>query len=113
MSLRPSSRTLAEAFGKQHKDVLESVDNLLKTLTAENSAMLFREARSEHPTVPGRMIRSFEMNRDGFTLLVMGWTGGRPLTIGHLPKRECLILVSGYSVEMRARFTARCRPCCG
>jgi Rha family phage regulatory protein len=74
-----NSRTVAEAFGKQHKDVLESVDNLLKANMAEFPAVLFREVSSEHPTVPGRLIRSYEMTRDGFTLLAMGFTGEKAL----------------------------------
>ena len=39
----------------------------------------FREIAVAHPTVPGRAIRSFEMTRDGFTLLAMGFTGDEAL----------------------------------
>lgn len=70
-----TSRDVAEVFGKDHRHVLEAIDNLLKSLMAEKSAMWFSAISEPHPTVPGRMVRYFEMTRDGFTLLAMGFTG--------------------------------------
>jgi phage regulator Rha-like protein len=35
----------------------------------------FTGVQVAHPTVKGRMIRSFDMTKDGFTLLAMGFTG--------------------------------------
>lgn len=64
------SRSVAEHFEKQHKHVLEAIDNLV----AENSATknMFYETSREYR---GQSFRYFLMNRDGFSLLVMGFTG--------------------------------------
>lgn len=69
-----SSRDVAEKFGKQHKHVLENVDNL----AAENPATknMFFEMYREYR---GQSFRYFLMNRDGFTLLAMGFTGKEAL----------------------------------
>lgn len=65
-----SSRQVAEKFGKQHKDVLENVRNIL---VAENSATKFyQETTHEYR---GQKFPEYLMNRDGFTLLAMGFTG--------------------------------------
>ena len=69
-----SSRNVAEHFGKQHKHVLEAIDDLV----AENSATknMFYETSREYR---GQSFRYFLMNRDGFSLLVMGFTGKKAL----------------------------------
>ncbi len=76
-----NSRDVAAYFEKEHKHVLEAVDNLLKNNMAEFSAMenWFVIQHDAHPTVPGRTVRSFDMTRDGFTLLAMGFTGAKAL----------------------------------
>lgn len=65
-----SSRQIAESFGKEHKHVLDAVKNLV----AENSAAksMFYETTFENR---GKQYPMYLMNRDGFSLLVMGFTG--------------------------------------
>lgn len=65
-----SSREVAKNFGKEHKDTLESIRQIL---VAENSATkFFHESSFEYR---GRQFPEYFMNRDGFTLLAMGFTG--------------------------------------
>lgn len=70
-----NSLLVAEKFGKSHKHVMQSIKDLITS--AEKSANLFVE--SEYPDTYGRMQPMYVMNRDGFTLLVMGFTGDRAL----------------------------------
>lgn len=73
-----SSRQVAENFEKQHKDVLESICKLISQMSsAENSANLF--IQSEYADKYGRMQKEYLMTRDGFSLLVMGFTGNKAL----------------------------------
>lgn len=68
------SRSVAEHFEKQHKDVLESIRGIL---AAENSATrFFYETTYENR---GKQYPMYLMNRDGFSLLVMGFTGAKAL----------------------------------
>lgn len=66
-----SSRQIAENFEKNHRDVLRAVDNLKEDV--RNFAQMFFE--STEPDSYGREQRTYLMNRDGFILLVMGFTG--------------------------------------
>jgi len=68
-----TSLQVAETFGKQHKHVLEAIDELMMGV-AENSADLFNEDTDIHPQKKQKY-RQIIMNRDGFTLLAMGFTG--------------------------------------
>lgn len=65
-----SSRDIAKRFGKEHKNVLQAVANLV----AENSAAkpMFHQSTFENR---GRQYPMYLMNRDGFSLLAMGFTG--------------------------------------
>ena len=69
-----SSRQLSKHFGKEHKDVLKGIREIL---VAENSAAkLFIESSYENR---GKQYPEYLMNRDGFTLLAMGFTGKKAL----------------------------------
>lgn len=70
-----NSLLVAEKFGKSHKNVMQTVKELITS--AEKSANLFIE--SQYPDTYGRMQPMYVMNRDGFTLLVMGFTGDKAL----------------------------------
>lgn len=72
-----SSREVARNFEKEHKHVLESIDNLLEGL-AEKSTTLFYETKYTHHQNK-QEYREVLMNRDGFTLLAMGFTGQKSL----------------------------------
>ena len=66
-----TSLKVAEVFGKQHKD-------LLKKLQALECSGDFTErnfALSEYTDPTGRKLPMYEMTRDGWTFLVMGFTG--------------------------------------
>lgn len=66
-----SSRQIAENFDKNHRDVLRAVDNLKEDV--RNFAQMFFETTA--PDSYGREQRTYLMNRDGFTLLAMGFNG--------------------------------------
>ncbi|EHF6377856.1 Rha family transcriptional regulator, partial [Listeria monocytogenes] len=71
-----TSLNVAEVFEKKHKHVLEAIDDLRGA--AENSADLFQESSYVHPQNK-QTYRMIYMNRDGFTLLAMGFTGKRAI----------------------------------
>lgn len=69
-----SSRQVAEHFEKMHKNVLTSIKEIL---AAENSATRFFFLSSYKDR--GKDYPIYFMNRDGFTLLAMGFTGRKAL----------------------------------
>ena len=77
--LTMSSREIAELTGKQHKNVLADIRKMLDDLEIDSAI---------------------------FTAQYKDGTG-RSLVMFNLPKRETLILVSGYNVAMRARIIDR------
>lgn len=102
-----SSRQIAESFGKEHKHVLDSIKNLV----AENSAAksMFYETTFENR---GKQYPMYLMNRDGFTLLAMGFTGKAALewklkyiqAFNEMEKKLSTPQMPKLSKEMQALF---------
>lgn len=73
--LKTTSLIIAEYFGKAHKHVLDSIDKL--DCSAEFSRRNFRPR--EFLNSRGREYRGFEITRDGFSILAMGFTGKKAM----------------------------------
>lgn len=77
--LTMSSREIADLTGKEHKNVLADIRNMLESLGLHSADF---SAQYKDPT-------------------------GRTLPCFDLPKRETLNLVSGYSIPLRAKIIDR------
>lgn len=73
-----SSRDIAEHFGKEHKNVLRDIENLIGGLPNFEHTPMFFKTTYIHPQ-NGQAYPMYLMNRDGFTLLAMGFTGKEAL----------------------------------
>lgn len=80
--LTMSSREIAELTGKRHDNVLRDIRGMLIELYGEDGLLRFEDSRIEPKN-------------------------GQSHPIFNLPKRETLILVSGYSVDLRAKIVDR------
>lgn len=72
--LTVSSREVAEKFKKQHSHVMEAVRNLMvENSTVKNLFIpsIFKKRGKEYP--------EYQITRDGFSLLAMGFTGSKAL----------------------------------
>lgn len=70
-----SSINVAESFLKEHKNVLRDIENVKKDVL--NFELMFAEGNE--PDFYGRDRKVFYMNRKGFVLLVMGYTGKKAM----------------------------------
>ena len=75
--LTVSSLEIAERFGKSHKIVLRTIQNLLADLDPEFAGRNFVPSEYTDPT--GRKLPMFHLTRDAFSLLAMGFTGKKAL----------------------------------
>ena len=68
------STDVAATFGKQHKDVLRAIENIIVNLPEDrrrNFALCFEN----NALANGKPIKRYRLTRDGFTFLAMGFTG--------------------------------------
>lgn len=73
-----SSRDVAEFFEKEHRNVMQSIDRLIEQEPSLTPAQ-FSAGVYVIPETGRQQHRYFEMTRDGFTLLAMGFTGAKAL----------------------------------
>lgn len=69
------SLTVAKSFGKQHKNVLRAYDTL--QCSAEFSRLNFEP--SDYVDERGKPQRMVKLTKDGFVMLVMGFTGEKAM----------------------------------
>lgn len=74
-----TSKQVAEVFGKLHKDVMKAIKNLIEDSTAQNCALSKMFAEDSYTASNGKKNKMYIMNRDGFTLLAMGFTGSKAM----------------------------------
>jgi|TARA_R110001583_G_scaffold192029_1_gene358070 Rha family phage regulatory protein len=73
-ALRTTSLKVAEAFGKNHRDVLRKIDNLDCSHEFASAHFCAHEETIQAGAVKRRS-KVVEMDKDGFMFLVMGFTG--------------------------------------
>ncbi len=72
-----TSLDIAETFEKEHRNVLADIRGIQSEIsTAEFSALFYN---GEYIASNGKKNPMYYMNRDGFTLLVMGYTGEKAM----------------------------------
>ncbi len=82
---RVDSLFVAEAFEKEHKNVLRDIERITQPTSGLSTDFIqlnfepitYRDARN-------RKQRGFAMTRDGFTMLVMGYTGAKAMKFKEL-----------------------------
>lgn len=77
-----SSRQVAENFGKRHDHVIRDIESIIShtpilgaDTKAEFSALTSMFHETTYKAGTGKSYKEYLMNRDGFSLLVMGFTG--------------------------------------
>ena len=76
-----SSLLVAEAFGKQHKHVLEKIESLDVTDSFSSANFSAHVQKISIGNGAQRESKVYRMTKDGFMLLVMGFTGKRAMDI--------------------------------
>ncbi|MCG7657113.1 Rha family transcriptional regulator [Wielerella bovis] len=77
-----TSEFIAQAFGKQHKNVLAKIEEIAKEIKADFFELNFKPKAKQVKTGFGcRETKSYELTKDGFMLLVMGFTGKAAMQI--------------------------------
>jgi Rha family phage regulatory protein len=72
-----TSKQVADHFGRIHRDVMRATERLINDIGEEKGSVFY--AHSSYLSLQNKTLDCYEMNRDGFTLLVMGFDGKKAL----------------------------------
>ena len=102
------SLIVAEMFGKEHSKVMRAIENIEEGLPKNgDTPKLFFKTWYKHPQ-NGEHYAKYLMNRDGFSLLVMGFTGKKALEwklkyIDAFNKMEAVIMERKTNIWLETR----------
>lgn len=96
-----TSFLVAETFGRRHDNVIRDIENL--HCSANFRTANFEETPYIHPQ-NGQVYPSYEITKDGFSFLVMGYTGAKAgefkeKFINEFNKREAMLKSDDYIIE--------------
>ena len=72
-----TSLDVAETFGKRHDHIIRDIENLLLGIPQNGETYFYKEEYTNEQN--NQKYPMYYMNRDGFTLLVMGYTGEKAM----------------------------------
>ncbi len=77
--LKTNSRMVASMFKKRHDNVLRDIREIIAQIPDNFSRLIFEEAK--YIDKQGKTRESYEMTKDGFMLLVMGYNTKEAMAI--------------------------------
>ena len=106
-----SSLQIAESFEKRHDHVMRGIEDILRGLPKNGDTPMFYKTEYTHEQ-NGQTYPMYLMNRDGFSLLVMGFTGKEALkwklkyiqAFNEMEKKLSALQMPKLSKEMQALF---------
>lgn len=75
--LTTDSPTLAKVFGKRHSDIISTIESL--EIPDDFRVRNFPQSKFQTSNRNGMSYKKYEITRDGFTLLAMGFTGAKAM----------------------------------
>lgn len=102
-----SSKVLADTFGKAHKDVIRAINNL--EIPADFRERNFAPSRYHSKNKNGQILPAYEITRDGFTLLAMGFTGSKALKF----KLQYIQAFNAMEAKLKAIYPCGTAAVCG
>ncbi|MBT9097503.1 Rha family transcriptional regulator [Methylovulum psychrotolerans] len=78
-TLKTTSLKIAEAFEKRHDHVIRDIKKIINSIAELGNAPKFGEV--EYEDAKGEKRPAYEMDKDGFMLVVMGYTGEKAMAV--------------------------------